>query len=792
MHDMSILNSELLKWSKKNPLINNLFDNGVVGADVNSEQWLDVFGGVKLSTNYNSLSYLYPGQDIRNIEKLRGQEDIVKMHYPKAFKEAGLKPHMGEDDVTALSWLLTKPSEITPNGETFLDYINNSLKKANETTTNEMNLIPNQHIVRAKKSVGKRNDGKNYFNFAHSKSTGEIFTSDNHVINGINVVKENFSTGYGVNKGQMYDVLNIDKFELTEDVRHMLGDLAPEYSGQNIYRVQLGMMVHNDYKDMRLDDLVQNLVFKTEKEMNAFLASNFDVVAEHTENGFKIVDGMESYFNRIELAKDNDASTIIKDVNGHAVTDTDLVNRQILADNEKRAVSRADNAMFKENSYKKISKALNLKAELQEELGVDNITGKDMLAIMSGRAAKGETVIPLNNSQIMKANEIIAATLSYEKDNTKKLLRSTIDNTSIGIEMISTHEKVLNNIINTLNGMDGFKEQSGGYKQELFSRVLKEVKYSAAKEVYEDTFGQDKLMLGDKRLQGTLKEFENIFEINYSKLIKGNPIKYEDFANPAEYANVLKLDLSNSNSAYNLINKAVELVHGNNIEKNSVYEQHAMIKMFSMLNSNNEDLSNTESFKQFIKKYRTNKKGELLPGAHQYEIAEAIIGGMKELKESDVTNGIINVEHAFMKAIEGNDDFIKVLNSDKVQESIPNIIKKISKDFKYVELDSKESTMRLAEELVSKYYMPTLSKDADDVTKTLYKNAKTDITKRVNDVLSAVTRIKDTTLSVQEDGGLIAYRKGKILEIDKYLPKVKLNGPADTLYTELGSMNIQL
>ena len=80
-------------------------------------------------------------------------------------------------------------------------------------------------------------------------------------------------------------------------MRTALGEISPEYSGDTLYRIQLQMAVDPKRKDMRVGDLVQNLIFKNEKEMEAFLSGNFDVAAERLDNGeIKIVKGMERYF----------------------------------------------------------------------------------------------------------------------------------------------------------------------------------------------------------------------------------------------------------------------------------------------------------------------------------------------------------------------------------------------------------------------------------------------------------------------------------------------------------------
>ena len=790
-HDKSILESVLLKWSNENANFKSLFDNESVGFNVNSENWLDLFGGVKLYSDYNPISDLYHGANIADIDKIRGQEFLAQKHLPSLFKGPNaLRPHMAEDDVTALLSLVTNPSELLNNNESFLDYITNGL---NKVQTNNINVGAGSHVLRAKKGVGRAQDGKNYFNFAHSKSTNEIFTFDNHVIKDGKIHKEGFSAGFGITKGHMYDVLGISKFTLDDELRTKLGEISPAHSGKEMYRVQLGMTVHDSNQDMRMNDLVQNLVFKNEKEMNAFLSEHFDVVAERLEDGdIKIVEGMERYFDRRQLVNKNGKASF--EVLNKAASDKELFNAQVLANNEKLAVSRADNAMFKDNSYKKVTKALNLKARLQKELGIEDITGKDILTIMSDRVSKGQMAMELSNEQIMNARNIISQTLGFEKDNIHRLLRSTVDNNAIGIDMLSTHERMLTNVINSLNGLDNFSKQSNGYKQELFSRVLKEVKTVAAQQLYDNSNIQDMLILGDKRLESTFAELKNIYEINYSKLIKGNKVQYIDTSNPDKYANILKLDLSNGNSPYSLIDKAVEIIHGKNNLKDNAYEIDAIGKMFAMLD-NDDDLSKTETFKR-IKSRLNYKNNEFQKDYNAYEVSEAIIGAMKEVKSHNATKGFINIDHAFMKALEGNVEFGNLLNSDNIVNQIPDIVKRISKDFKYTELADDKDIRRLAEQLVSKHYMPSFeavknSVNYNDTMGILYKNAKKDMTDYMSKVLKSITKIDDASLSIQENGELLINRAGRIVTLGN-LPRVGLDETSGVMDIRLGSMKIQL
>ena len=790
--DKPILESFLLKQSNENPAFKNLFDNGKIGLHVSSEQWIDMFGDTKLYTDYNSVRDLYNGVNISDISGVRRQESIGKIHLPSLFDKdktpTPAMPHMAEDDTTVLLKLITSKSEILNNGDTFLDHITKGLEKVDSEI---INLTPGQHVLRAKKAVMKNNAGRNYLNFAHSKSTGEIFTSDNHVINGGDIKKVGYSAGYGVNKGQLYDVLNISKFELTDELRTTLGDVAPEYSGSELYRVQLQMVVDPKRKDMRVEDLVQNLIFNNEKEMQAFLSGNFDVAAERLDNGeIKIVKDMKKYFDRREFVNKNGEVKFEK-LNNKGATDTEIFKAQVKANTDKIITSRADNAMFKNNSYNKVNINLRLKQKLEEELGRE-ISGQDIISIMSERVSKGEMPLNLNNEEIDKAKKIIRDILG-PKDDPTKLLKSTIDNNAVGIDMISPYEKMLTNIMDNIKQIPDFNKKSAGYKQELFERILQEVKAEGALHVYNNEATQNMLMLGDKRLQSSFAELQNTFEIDYTRLLKGDKVTVNSVAKPDKYTNVLKLDLSNENSVYSFISKATKIVHGDN--NSEAYQQNAMFKMFDMLNDNNRELRDTKAFKNIRKNYRYSKKG-FNKEAHQYEIAEGIIAGMKEIKAKNATKGFVNIEQAFMKALEGHTGFAGVLNSEPVLEKIPGIINNIAKNFTYTELGKKEDIESLARSLVKKHYMPSYqavknSVNYNSTMDTLYKNATNDLTAYMTKVLTSASRIDGANLSIQENGDIILSRGDNVLNLTN-IPRVKLDEASGVMDIEIGSMKMLL
>lgn len=804
MFDEPIMNSMLLKWDQEyKGAISKMFADNKASFTIPSHANLDIFGGIKLATDHNNIASIYGNAKIGDIEKIRGQEYLLQKHYGKAFIEEGLKPHKAEDDVTGLSWFLTKKSESLPGNVSVVEHINNLIE---DIKTEDNVLIPGKHIIQAKKGVRQNIMGRDYFNFAQSNSTGTIYTADNHLLgngdealkNSGNAMKESFSAGFGINKGSFYNISNIREIDLTDELRTMLGDISPEYSGNKLFQLQLEMVVHDDFKyTSRQGDLTQNLIFKSKKELNSFLSGNFDIVAEKTDEGVKIKKGMEDVFDIREVNEDKNTNLVsFKPITKENLTDEELFNRAIIANNEKLAISRANNAMFGDKSYSKIKQILELQNNLSEKLDM-NITGRDIALIMSERISKGQMAMELGNEQLATAQEMITKALSHDKNNVKRLLQSTIDNNATGLEMINSYGHMFKNVINALESTEVFKSAPLAVKQELFNRTVKEVKSVAAEWMFNNKFrgGNDALTdmmkLGDVKLQTSLLNLKNMYEVRYDKIVRGKRINFIDASKTLETANILKVNLDDVNSPYSIIKSATEAVHGNSKKGNLLYEKDAVEKLFTVLQED-ENLKDTMAFKNIKKQFKFSPKNNFKDkDFHPYQIAEAIIQGMKESKEKNITNGIVNGSRTFMKALEAHPEFARYLNAENMDKVINKIANNIV-DKTYIGIldGGKDSSERFAKNLIEKYYMPNKEILKGNKTKNiLYDNLYKDLHSYVTEVIHTADEL-GASISVQKNGSLLINKNGRSEEL--LMPKIKYDDPSDIMYLELGSMKLQV
>lgn len=814
-HDTPIMNIELLNWAKANPKIAELLGNDV-SFNIDSNKTLDLLGAMQMYSGHYGISKMYGGVDISQVDKFRGQEYIVQNFLPNWFKNNNLQPHMASDDVTALLGLATVKSEVKGIDVPFLEYLDQGLTQLKDTETN---IIPGRHILRAKKGINGDWSGKDFFNFAQSKSTGEIYTAKNFVIGTDGIAKhKNYSAGFGINKGRLYNVLSIDRFDFNEETRSMLSEIAPNFSGDHFYRVQLGLDIPDEYKGYRIDDLVQNLVFRSQKEMEAFISGEFDIAAERDKNGsIKIADDMVRYFDRRKVRADKrnktkfemlDPNLRVTPKNRQARKESWIRNDQVLYERERKAqaerllVSRADNAIFRDKSLKRAKQIIDIEDQLLNEGIISDyksINSRLIIDLMSERIAKGQQPLSLNNEQIMTARNIINKTLQVNSYKNEKILASTINNIAIGMDMQRPYKELVRSVINTLELQNNWEDQSEGYKQAIYSQVMQRYKQNIADELYGNIEKQNRSVLGNKKLETSYAELKDTFELNLKSLIKDKKrIIQIDASHPEELTDVLKLDLGDKNIQYNLLNKVTAAIYGDKYKKDNAHQLDAMVQLVDLLSKDTQFRKNKISFNTAFNRDET---GNII-GVHPYEIAEDIVSKMKLLKNKNATNGIINSKHAYMKAFEGDKAFQAMLNNkDTIAKKLPGIIDDVVKNYKYIDIATKDNKIEynmfnsIAKDIVSKYYIPQLkdfkqSAGFNETTEKLYQFTKEDLIQHTTNVLQSYSKIDGTKIHIYKDK-IVAIRGNDIFDLDQYIPKVTLsnNGVLDV---RIGGMRNQL
>ena len=823
-HDIPIMQNQLLRWKNlykdnKNvnqELVNKIFD---LDMDMEAKRTMDLFGGVRAFLEYNGANKLYPGSNMENVKKIAGQEYMVQQHLQQFFVDKKLKPHKAEDDVFALLGLFTENSELLKAQgiqQTVVDYIAENLENVDTVSTN---LTPHKNILRAKKR-GASFGGKGYLNFA-TDSQGTVYTASNHIIGNKDkvaeafggAVHENFNVGFGVNKGGFYELEKIQKIELNDEIRNVIGGLTPEYSGKNLYHVQLSMAVTEDFKDTRLGDLKQNFFFKNEKEAQSFLSSVFDVVADRDKNGNITI--KNNHFDKFDIREIQEIKGQARfvDVNkNHSKSHQEIYEDALNFTANKILTSRAENTFLRDTSFDKIEKAMNLEKDLldyfkEQKKDIKSLSQREINSIMSERVSKGQMALDLNEEQLKHARSIITDALSSTRkvsgQEVNRLLDSSIDNYSSIMSFVDNNKTILNTITKELKA-NLSENASSHFKQEAFARTYDAVKREVAEHIYRNTTNNKEIkrkdILTDKTLQAPIHEFKNAYEIDFGSITKNSNMQYVSIAQPEDLRTIHKFDVSTKSSQYSLVDKAVKAVYGNDIKNiTDAHKQDAMEKLFVMLNKEDKLLKETSAFKELRNLGYNAKRNEFDKGVNFLNIADTIISGMQEVKSNDIFAGMKNLKQSFMKSLEGSKGFTEALNSEKVQGIVGDIAKTITSNLnmKLITSDQDSNIETVVESLLMKHYAPSLervknSKGWDTKKEMLFNKSRADIKEYLTDVIKGYSSIKGTEISVQDNGALLISNGGRDPLILDNLPKIKLDDDSGVLFFQVGNQKFQL
>lgn len=815
-HDIPIMQNQLLQWHNMYKGKTNMFN---IDMDMDAHKTIDLLGGSRAFIEYKGVSALYPGSNMAGAKKVAGQEYMAQIHLEKWFNDNNIQAHKAEDDVLALLGLFTQKSDILNDNMSVLDHIYKGLEGVKTTDTT---LNASTHILRAKKRAGALG-GKGYINFAMD-SQDIVYTASDHIIGGNDGISkavggafhENFNVGFGVNKGAFYEINQIQKISMTDEIRTKLGNLAPEYSGKNLYHVQLSMAVTDNFKDTRLGDLKQNFFFKNEKELQGFLSSNFDVVADKTEEGIKIRKEHLDKFDIREL-QGVKGRPVFADVDKNWAKDHNkLYNDALDFSANKILTSRAENSLLRDAPYAKITKALDLEQNLLnyfKEIGIEksNLSQREINQIMSSRVATGQMALGLNEKQIEHSRGIIESALSYTKringEEIGRTLNSSVDNYSSIMSFISGNKTVLNNIRKEIEAKA--KDRSNAYKQELFARTYEAVKRETAEYIYRNSDNTDaaiaRAVLTDKKLKTSVHEFKNTYEIDLSSLMKDSNVGYYSLEHPSHLNNIHKLDISSKSPMYSLIDKSTQAMYGKEYKGiTDFHKQAAVEELFATLNKEDKLLSKTKAFRN-LKDTFGFEKGKFQKEVNYLNIADTIIGAMQEVKAKDKFAGIKNTKHAFMKSLEGNESFIAALNSADVQKTVGGVVDNIMSNLNLNIISSSSNNMEglnseidtIVENVLMKHYVPDYDKVSsiignDSRKEMLYLKGRKDIKTYLTDTIKGFTSISGTDISIQDDGALLITNGAKDPVILKNLPRMKLDGDSGVLYLQVGNQKLQL
>lgn len=783
LHDNPIMNQMGNKYLEQYPQLQKLFKEGFNFASGTDDQF-DIMGLTKhFKTNF-STQELLPGIDISQFgERLNRQEILAEAILgSEAFKKAG-PAHVAGTDVSVLFKMIYEKSDLY-NGKNLIEYAGGKLAELD--LPKEFNFDKN--LIFQAKGAASTYDGKNMINFAIDNATGKVYTATNAILENGKASIKGFNVGSGINKDGFYKISNIQKIQAGHEYIDAVKDALPQYSSQNLFAITMDRVVSKNFKETKkMNNLSHVSVFTSESEMYAFIANQLNIVGKMDEanNKYEIYDKDAFDLREYKNIKNN---AVFSDVDkNYQRSNKEKMLDAVDFQAQKTLTSRAENWANGENSYKNISKIVEIQTEAQKKIN-KYLKPRELEMLMAENVAAGAKALSIEENVAMQLQKTVTNILKNQK--TGELLDSSIDNASTYLGVVADRENYYNVLLGTLNKNDKFIHASDKVKQQYFSRVDRALKEDLARGIYDNESRIKKSIAQDSNLKTSLSKFKGMYEFDLSKMSGVPKVTYTDItqSNPA---NLLRLDLTDTNNLeYKIINNVREAVYGKKIKNTEEVNKKAMRNFYGMLL---EDDNLKKEFYTRIKdtnEWRLNDFGKELKeiatnNKYDYstvDVTSRVIKSLENVKKAKPTAGIIS-EHLFMKDLEASPAFTRALNKD----ANADMIKKINNIMANTTLVDINGSKTAAKRYAQEHLLDNLVQQSDS-TAMVYKSAR-------QEMLDYLTEL---TLTVDKAGGTLVSSEGNIAihangeRINLNLPKIKQDTDSGVWYIETGNMKNQL
>lgn len=782
---------------------NNLF-NGRPVFSPQAEQHMDMRSVVDLFRGYYGVDAVYGGKkDILNTAggRMLRQEHIAGTHLEQKMKNG--VAHVASFDVEMLMSLFLDNSEVVDMP--FIDYMmrgdGDYIKGLNAIQEVGGKIKVGDQIYKARKTSKDTNFSKQgHLNFMYDRKNDTYHTASGYTINKSGIKEKNFDLGTKANKNQFYKIGGVQKIEANSEWGQMISGVLPELSTQDLFALQMDIQVGNELQDSVLADTSRYFFFKTQDELEAFVSSNFLKVAERNDAGEMAIIKSKEVMKELEIRKltENKNGTVgmVLEKGFWNKPDREILEANITKENKKLLSSRAENAVFGDNSFKKITQELKIKNAVEKALG-ENVSGTELAQIMSGKVVSEKVLGKIDNKGLSDLQKEITRIAGYKKE----LLPTTQTSLSIAYDTIGYQSEALSTIHRQLienNKLSGGTEA----KQLIFDSVLKDLKMEHAKQYYGDNPTKIRnAIFNNKQALMSTSELENFYEIDLSSMAKKSNEAILDIAKPNSSKNIARINLEHGKE-YNFLDKLINMKYGNidiDPSKKEAYELDAVNDFLDIMKKERPRGKNVTRYKEFDEidnlkneiKEAISKKEKINP----HEITSRLFENMRSLKQSNPTLGILNTE-ATMSALFNVDkklleDFNSYVTPDKVNQAIkkaPNIIS--FKNDKQVKSFVKDNLMQ--------HYMPsykdfidskkTINKDQERMLSNLYENIRSGHEKNLTEIIQASTSA-GAKVSVQNDGTLVLFKNGEYQVLDR-VAKTKLHKESGVLYHQVGQQKV--
>lgn len=787
--DMPVINSTANKYLQMYPQLGEMFEgqfkNGFSFApDMNNH--FDFLGLLQNFQEAFGSKELY-GDLISEIKGggLNKQENILNIFFDKL----DLPAHVASSDVSALGSFITGDSEVLKRKTGYsnlIDYMQSKMSSRVVGENEGIELIPNKHLLKAKKFSTGNFQGKGLLNFAIDKNTNEVFTADNFMIRNNVAESKTFNVGAGFNENSFYTISSIKQVDANSDEYVKLINKAyPQNATSKMYAVTLDRAYTANDANSRVGSLSQVLLFNSETEMHAGLANYFNISAEILDNGeYKILNRDDFDIREFDIIK---GKVVTKDVSkNYKRTDTEMVIDAINFQNQKVRTSRADGAFNRGNGYNKMRQALKIQ-DLSEEILGKPLKARELEEVMAmaNNVSKGNMAITLEQAQQMKEGIINILTYGGKYD----YYQSTIDNFSVYMDVVNQSSDYYKKLIGLVEESSAFKaankSQKTAIKKKIFDKADSYAREYLANNLYDHDGRIKKSILGNEALRADMSYFKGLYEIDLSAMPGVVNSSYFDITQSSP-ENLLRIDLNkNKGQGFDLLKGIRTALHGD--------------KDIKTKDKDELDIKDFRKFAAFIlddkelkKNLSENLQEELYDIAHNnvkynpVSTADSFIKELRGIKSNKPLAGIISTDLQ-MKTLTSSSGFYKALNEGEFLNDLERIMPEYLDSLKIRQLDgSRNSAAEFVNDFMIQHYLPSSAP-----TEIAHRKVATEMKEYLTDIVHAID-ISGAEMSVGKNDGSLLIRKSNGKTETLKLPKIKQYEGSDTWYIKMNNMNIKL
>lgn len=783
----------------------NIKNGGKAVFSPEASQHFDMRSAVDLFKGYFGIDAVYAGNKEKLNEiggRMLRQEHIAGAHL-KTKMEQGVA-HVASFDVEMLMGLFLENSELT--NMPFIDYMmrgdGDYVKGLG--SLNEVNgkIKVNDQIYKAKKTSRTTQYSKQgHLNFTYDRKTGKYYTADNFEIGKKGAEKRTFDLGAKVNSNQFYTVGGIKKIDATSEWGQFASEILPELSTQDLYSLQLDVMTSDNFKDSSLADTSRYFFFKTQDELEAFMSSNFMKVAERNDAGEMAIINSKDVMRELEIRKlqknKNGTNGMVLEKGFWDKSDKEILENNIDLSNKKLLASRSENAVFGENSFKKINQSLKIKSAIERELG-ENISGHELAEIMSGQVVSQKILGKVDKRGLSKLQNEIVRIAGYNNN----LMPTTQTSLAIAYDTIDKQSDALKMIYKGLGESGKLRGGDRENNQIVFDNVLKALKMEHAKEYYgEDPSKIRNAIFNNREALLPTSELQKFYEIDLKKLTKKADEEILDMAKPNKSKNIMRINLEHGKE-YDFLNQLVKRKYGDRLidaNKKETYELDTLNEFLKAFKGERPKGKNIKKYEGFDRIDSIRNELETAIKNNQkinpHELTSRMFDALRDIKTANPVLGILNTEATMSSLINVDEnllkDFNKYVTTDKVQEVIKNTPTVVNfKNNKDIESFVNNKLM--------KHYMPSkedfftakgqINKEQKHMLDNLYETTRKGHVKNLTELIEASTSA-GAKISVQNDGTLMLMANGEYQVLDR-VAKTKLHKESGVLYHQVGQQRV--